>query len=342
MANLPIHQAQLKLPEKLSAVPAPESSRVGAHDIAPAAPPAVRPRLPLATLSTEPAHLQPSSPPEKAPAPPPAKAEVIPMLAVSPTPAEVHGPIDVPLGVHEGHFAAARSPEAGGTTPTHPATPPAAAKTAEIHPQENTLTAKLGAPVMPTAPSAAIVVVAPKSAAPALREVMAAARADISRPRIASRPASPETLHPEPGSVDASVFGRKDYYALTVNMPNLTSASGSWEIHFAELQTKTASAGASHEAAQLQKPVPVHKVDPGYPADLMREEIEGTVVLYAVIHADGSVGQIRLLNGVDRRLDASAATAMAKWRFQPALRNGQAIELEAVVKVPFRARKLGH
>ena len=37
------------------------------------------------------------------------------------------------------------------------------------------------------------------------------------------------------GKIEDRVFGGKKYYSMTLNMPNLTSAGGSWIVRFAEL-----------------------------------------------------------------------------------------------------------
>jgi len=63
------------------------------------------------------------------------------------------------------------------------------------------------------------------------------------------------------------------------------------------------------------------------------------VILYAVIHADGTVGEVRVLQGIDDRLDENAKKAIARWHFRPATKNGSPIELEAVVQVPFAVKK---
>jgi hypothetical protein len=62
--------------------------------------------------------------------------------------------------------------------------------------------------------------------------------ASMMRPKIAdiarsTAPAAPATA-PE-GKIEDEVFGGKKYYSMTLNMPNLVSASGSWIIRFAEL-----------------------------------------------------------------------------------------------------------
>ena len=71
----------------------------------------------------------------------------------------------------------------------------------------------------------------------------------------------------------------------------------------------------------------------------MRQNVSGTVILYAVIHADGTVGSVRVLRSVDDRLDQFASEAIAKWQFQPATKNGSAVDVEATFWIPFRPGK---
>jgi protein TonB len=83
----------------------------------------------------------------------------------------------------------------------------------------------------------------------------------------------------------------------------------------------------------------MQKSDPGYPLELIRSNVHGMVTLYAVIHSDGRVGEIRVLNSPDDRLDSYAAKALARWKFLPAERGGKPVSLEAVVEIPFRVRQ---
>jgi len=134
------------------------------------------------------------------------------------------------------------------------------------------------------------------------------------------------------GKIEDKVFGGKKYYSMTLNMPNLTSAGGSWIVRFAELRETSRS-------GELTAPVALTKVDPAYPPDLVRDRIEGTVTVYAVIHSDGTVGELRVLRGIDERLDSNAIAALSHWRFRPGTKNGAPVELEAVVQIPFVLRK---
>ncbi len=158
--------------------------------------------------------------------------------------------------------------------------------------------------------------------------------ASLERSRAAdlARRLSPASLD-APGRIEDKVFGSKRFYSMTLNMPNLTSAGGSWIIRFAELDETSIKGDVTAPQAML-------KVDPAYPAELMRDHIEGTVTLYAVIHKDGTVGEVRVLRGVEERLDQNAKVALSRWKFHPATKNGSAVELEAVVQIPFAVRKL--
>jgi TonB family protein len=139
------------------------------------------------------------------------------------------------------------------------------------------------------------------------------------------------------------VFGDRKFYSLSLNMPNLNSAGGSWIIRFAALKPDGTATHplADDPQADLSSPVATRKVDPAYPLELMRQNIGGTVILYAVIHSDGTVGGVRVLRGVDERIDQYAGQAIAKWQFQPATKNGAAVEVEATFWIPFRPTRVG-
>jgi TonB family protein len=181
--------------------------------------------------------------------------------------------------------------------------------------------------------------------------------ASVSPARVTSAP----SRGMQPGSsaklseAERQVFGDRKFYSLTLNMPNLNSAAGSWVIRFAELGHDSTNADASnHDSnnrdsnqdanarpAELSPPAAIRKVDPAYPLQLMRQNVGGTVILYAIIHADGTVGNVRVLRGVDERLDRFASQAVAQWQFQPATKNGSPVDVEATFQIPFRPPRAG-
>lgn len=165
--------------------------------------------------------------------------------------------------------------------------------------------------------------------------------ASVHPPRVSSsRPTQPGTAT-KLTEAERAVFGDRKFYSATVNMPNLNSGGGSWVIRFAELKHAADPRDSSSPPADLSQPVATRKVDPAYPTQLMRENVSGTVILYAVIHADGTVGNVRVLRGVDQRLDRFASEALAQWKFDPATKNGQPIDVEATFQIPFRPSRFG-
>jgi TonB family protein len=162
---------------------------------------------------------------------------------------------------------------------------------------------------------------------------------------LAVRHASSRSATPSPNSAPSPslpsgvidpehVLRTKQFYTLFVNMPNLTSDAGSWVLDFAELD---ADGNPSHKGGGLSGPVPLHKVDPKYPPDLVNGNVQGEVILYAIIRADGSVDSVQLIRGVDPDLDRNAMEAFSRWRFRPGSRNNLPVELEALVRIPFRS-----
>jgi TonB family protein len=167
--------------------------------------------------------------------------------------------------------------------------------------------------------------------------------ASVRTPRVTSSPSRP--MQPEGATKlsepERAVFGDRRFYSVTLNMPNLNSAGGSWVIRFAELNHGSSTPDSNNHdanstAGDLSQPAATRKVDPAYPLQLMRENVSGTVILYGIIHADGTVGNVRVLRGVDDRLDRFASQAIAQWQFQPAMKNGSPVDVEATFQIPFR------
>jgi TonB family protein len=231
----------------------------------------------------------------------------------------VGAPPDPPAGNRRGTFAA--TPEGHPGASGAPGSEPVAAKK-----RTNDLPAGLyvgSAAGAKTSPAAGASPAATNSVSPKL---MASLHSNAARPTA-------NTAQPGAASLTAAereVFGSRKFYSMMLNMPNLNSAGGSWIIRFAEMKQDSNS-----PAADLSQPIATRKVDPAYPMQLMQENVAGTVIVYGVIHADGTVGNVRILRGVDSRIDQFASQAVSQWRFQPATKNGTPIDVEATFQIPF-------
>jgi TonB family protein len=255
------------------------------------------------------------------------------LIALNLQPTQVSGPVNVPPGRRSGEFAA--GPEG---KPNAPGTPDIQAgghgNGASAKSRNGDLPPGILIGNAPGAPPLGSPVISgtPRSLSDAQKSVlMAAARP----PRVGDLPhdRSMDSHVPDSPRVEDKIFGRKKSYQMSLNMPNLTSTGGSWIIRFAQLDDDPS-------AGDVTAPVAMSKVDPAYPADLIRDGVEGTVTLYAVIHKDGTVGEVRVLRGLQGRLDESARVALLRWHFRPGTKNGHAVDLEAVVQIPFRAARI--
>src|ERR1700685_1264003 len=154
-------------------------------------------------------------------------------------------------------------------------------------------------------------------------------------------PSRPDPSHEQPivlSKIDPSlppekILSGKEVFTMRVDMPNLTSSSGSWILNFAQIDDNLPV--YERPKGKLSGRVPLRKVDPKYPQSAIKERIDGEVILYAIIRKDGHVASIQLVRGVDPLLDQNAMEALARWQFRPATREGQPVDLEAVIHIPF-------
>jgi protein TonB len=129
------------------------------------------------------------------------------------------------------------------------------------------------------------------------------------------------------------ILSGSEVFTLHIDLPNLTSASGSWILNFSELDETDRPLYKRREP--LAAPVPVAKADPKYPPELIKGHVHGEVVLYAIIRKDGSVDSIQVVRSLDPQLDRNAMDALGEWKFRPATRAGVPVDLEAVIHIPF-------
>ena len=79
---------------------------------------------------------------------------------------------------------------------------------------------------------------------------------------------------------------------------------------------------------------PLIQVMPEYPALALQRNVQGTVVLKAIIAKDGSVQNVRLV-GSPSPLNSTVLDAVRKWRYQPHYVNGEPVEVETEIIIAF-------
>ncbi len=86
----------------------------------------------------------------------------------------------------------------------------------------------------------------------------------------------------------------------------------------------------------VSSPVPIYEPDPEYSDEARKMKHQGMVVLWVVVGADGLPKQMRVQQSLGMGLDEKAQEAVRKWRFKPAMRDGQPVPVEINVEVNFR------
>ena len=83
----------------------------------------------------------------------------------------------------------------------------------------------------------------------------------------------------------------------------------------------------------LNPPYATQKFDFHRPA-ISAEKANEMIILHGLILEDGSVGDLKILQGVQAEADQAALAAFGRWKFRPALRSGKPASVEILVGIP--------
>jgi len=102
-------------------------------------------------------------------------------------------------------------------------------------------------------------------------------------------------------------------------------------------------AGAYYPGNGLTNPTLVKQVQPVYPAAAKAAGVEGDVELEAIVKADGTVGDIRVVKSLDAVMgcDDAAIAAAKQWMFTPGKLNDQPVPVLVTLILTFRQRAGG-
>jgi len=86
----------------------------------------------------------------------------------------------------------------------------------------------------------------------------------------------------------------------------------------------------------ITAPQPIDTPDPEYTEEARRAKVQGTCILWLIVDAEGHPRDIRVVRGLGYGLDAKALETVKQWRFQPARKDGQPVNVQVSVEVGFR------
>jgi hypothetical protein len=141
-------------------------------------------------------------------------------------------------------------------------------------------------------------------------------------------------LRPSSRTVPATVearFARRDVFVLVIPGPKLPCYSGNWVVWFAAHQPDVGS------VARILAPIPARKEERSGDAGSSPDSAgKGIVQFEAVVDSRGRVLTPRVLSGLGSESFRRRALAeLRTWEFKPTLRNGEAIDVDVVLEIPF-------
>jgi len=97
--------------------------------------------------------------------------------------------------------------------------------------------------------------------------------------------------------------------------------------------------GVYRAGGAVSAPYLIKEIKPRYTSEALRNRIEGTVVLEAIVTRDGCASEIRVVKSLDSGgLDEEAVLAVSQWRFEPGRRAGIAVDVLVTIEVTFLVR----
>lgn len=115
------------------------------------------------------------------------------------------------------------------------------------------------------------------------------------------------------------------------------------EINYTLADKKPGASSKGNESAEFAKvsdkgvvaPVPLEKPDPKYTPEAKAGKVQGIVKLSIVIEPDGTVGDVKVIQSLEKSLDQSAVDTVKTWKFKPATKDGKPVAVKSDIEIMF-------
>jgi TonB family protein len=116
-----------------------------------------------------------------------------------------------------------------------------------------------------------------------------------------------------------------------------TDAAAAAADRAAAINRKQDAKPAEHVVGKsVSAPHVLSRQDPPYSEEARKARIQGAILLSLVVDESGSPQDIKILLPLGDGLDEEALEAVGKWRFQPGMKNGSPVAVQATIEVNFR------
>jgi TonB family protein len=125
-----------------------------------------------------------------------------------------------------------------------------------------------------------------------------------------------------------------DYWRPYFEGNSRQSRLAAWQANREENAAPIAASKLS--SGIVSAPRAIYSPDPKYTREAKSKHIEGTSRLIVVVNPSGSAENIAIMDPLGMGLDDEAVTAVRQWRFKPAMRSGQPVQVQINVGMDFR------
>lgn len=168
------------------------------------------------------------------------------------------------------------------------------------------------------------------------REAAQALAAEEAARRRAAEPAAAAATT-APGTTPAATPAAPDTASTTPGATTGAAARPSTPTATETTPAAPAPVAAAPSAGETRDAVLVKSVPPQYPNAALRRRQEGWVQVEFTVTSEGSVANARVLDAdPPRTFDRAALDAVQRWNFNPAMRNGSAVEATVRRRIEFK------
>ena len=174
-------------------------------------------------------------------------------------------------------------------------------------------------------------------------------------PKVEPPKPDPEPLPPVQAPVVESAAKDKDRVGVVEPSPSIADSHGPGDnggvgtgagtgqgegqgSGIGEGQGGGTGGGPYRPGSGIAPPALLHEVKPDYTEEARRRGVRGDVVMEIVVRRDGSVGEVKVLQGLGYGLDERAVTAVKQWKFTPGSLKGTPVDVMVEVSMEFRLR----
>ena len=96
--------------------------------------------------------------------------------------------------------------------------------------------------------------------------------------------------------------------------------------------------GPYRPGSGIEPPRVIREVKADYTEDARRRGVTGDVVMEIIVRRDGTVGEVKILEGLAAGLNERAVQAVRQWQFAPARHQGTPVDVIVEVAIEFKLR----